>query len=74
MPILKYSCIECGKEFSKIFFSEQYAPTKCPVCASDNISVLGDTFKSDEALASRVLCASCSSCSDDSCGQTRASS
>lgn len=74
MPILKYVCVECGKEFSKIFFSLEHAPTKCPVCSSEHISELGDTFKTDQDLASRVLCMSCNSCSDDSCSHPRTSS
>ena len=74
MPILKYKCQECGKEFSKIFFSEDNAPTRCMVCGTDNIVEAGSTFESDDALTQRVLCASCDSCSDEGCGNVSTSS
>lgn len=74
MPILKYRCLDCGKEFSKIFFSEQNAPSACTVCQSANIVEDGNAFKYDEASVSRALCMSCDSCADDSCGHVRQSS
>ena len=37
MPILKYKCAGCGKEFAKIFFNPEDAPRHCPVCGDGNI-------------------------------------
>ena len=74
MPIMKYNCLDCGKEFSKIFFSDGHAPRSCTVCGSENIVGAGSTFKEDEALAKRVLCASCDSCSDSNASPVRPSS
>lgn len=74
MPILKYRCLDCGKEFSKIFFSDDNAPTCCTVCGTSNIVESGPTFKTDNALAEKVLCMSCDTCSDEGCGNVRPSS
>ena len=74
MPIMKYRCQDCGKEFSKIFFSEDQVPKNCPVCGAPNIEEAGHTFKVDNDLAKSVLCVSCESCSDESCGSVRSSS
>ncbi len=74
MPISKYRCADCGKEFSKIYFNDHDAPSKCMVCGSSNIFECGPAFKTDESQASRGLCVSCDSCSDDSCGHVRVSS
>ncbi len=73
MPITKYRCLDCGKEFSKIYFSLENAPTKCTVCGASNIVEAGPTFRDDSELAERILCMSCDSCSDDDCGSVRSS-
>ncbi|MGD9819507.1 MAG: zinc ribbon domain-containing protein, partial [Desulfomonilaceae bacterium] len=51
MPITKYRCLDCGKEFSKIYFSLDHAPTKCTVCGASNIVEAGPTFRDDGELA-----------------------
>jgi putative FmdB family regulatory protein len=67
MPILNYRCEECGKEFSKIFFNQEYAPRNCPVCGNEHISEVGPAFDADEQSAARSFGVSCAGCEDDSC-------
>lgn len=64
MPIINYKCKECGKEFSKIFFTAENAPRQCPVCGASNPEELGPTFQADEQTARRVMGVSCESCVD----------
>jgi putative FmdB family regulatory protein len=68
MPILNYRCEECGKEFSKIFFNQEYAPRKCPVCGTEHLSEVGPAFEADERSTARTFGVSCAGCGDDSCG------
>ena len=74
MPIKSYKCRECGKEFSKIFFTAENAPRECPVCGASSPDDLGQTFLVDEQTAHRVLSGSCETCGDgDCCGSTESS-
>ncbi len=69
MPILKYSCEDCGKEFAKIIVNNDHVPKSCPVCESASIVDLGAAFNVDMDQAQRALCMSCDSCGDEqSCG------
>lgn len=71
MPITKYECGDCGKEFAKIFFEASEAPDKCPVCGAANIRELGEAFTYDAGMLNRVIGADCGSCGggdDDGCG------
>jgi putative FmdB family regulatory protein len=69
MPILKYRCGDCGKEFAKIIVNEQYVPFECPVCGSKELAENGAAFNVDPAQMERALCMSCDSCEDESsCG------
>jgi len=71
MPIKSYKCRQCGKEFSKIFFTAENAPRECPVCRGSNPEDLGSTFQADEQTAQRVMSGSCEACADaDCCGST----
>lgn len=64
MPIIRYKCRECGKEFSKIFFTTENAPRECPVCRATNLDELGPTFQADDQTAQRVMGVSCETCAD----------
>jgi len=65
MPINRYKCRECGKEFSKIFFTAENAPRDCPVCRATNLDELGPAFQADEQMARRVMGVSCETCADE---------
>lgn len=68
MPILKYNCTHCGKEFAKIFLNPEDAPRKCPVCGTEHLVELGDAFSYDEKSLNRYACVSCETCGgDDPC-------
>lgn len=66
MPILKYKCSKCGKEFSKIFVDPSNAPKHCPVCGHGHPEEIGPAFDVEGKSLDRSLCLSCESCSDDS--------
>jgi putative FmdB family regulatory protein len=70
MPILKYKCVECGKEFAKIMFSLDDAPKGCPVCGAESPLEAGQAFSDAEGLAARRLCTSCDTCEVTGCGPT----
>jgi len=79
MPLLRYRCNSCGKEFAKIFFTPENAPRQCPVCHADNPEELGEAFEYDQDMMRRVLCTSCESCEScesdgGSCSATTSSS
>lgn len=67
MPILKFHCNDCEKEFAKIFFSPEQAPKTCTVCGSENIREQGAAFHADAQTAARSLGASCDP-TGESCG------
>ncbi len=67
MPVLKYKCNDCGKEFAKIFFSVPNAPRACPVCHAENIEEIGPAFTVDQDRLRRALCVSCETCETGSC-------
>jgi putative FmdB family regulatory protein len=56
MPILKYKCDDCGKEFAKIFFKPEDAPRDCPVCGERNIKEIGAAFDYDRKSMDRLMC------------------
>jgi putative FmdB family regulatory protein len=64
MPIPKYRCRECGKEFAKIFINPENAPKQCPVCFAIEPEYLGPAFESDLSQLQRLSCASCDSCGE----------
>jgi putative FmdB family regulatory protein len=69
MPILRYQCERCGKEFAKIIVDPEHAPKNCPVCESARITEMGPAFQTDPEQMKRALCMSCDSCEDEqSCG------
>ena len=75
MPILKYKCRDCGKEFAKIFFKAEDAPGQCPVCRAEDPIELGAAFDYDGKSLERLMCDSCDSCADDgSCAVSESSS
>ena len=65
MPILNYKCRDCGKQFAKIFFTEQGAPRECPVFRSAEIEELGPAFNPDRRSLERLMCVSCETCGDE---------
>ena len=69
MPILKYRCSGCGKEFAKIVFYPENSPRSCPVCGTGAPEELGDAFEADEYALKRPACVSCDNCGDEgACG------
>ena len=69
MPISRYKCRKCGKEFAKIYFNLEDAPQKCPVCDAPSLEELGAAFHPDARQMERALCVSCDSCAEEgSCG------
>ena len=74
MPIVKYRCTDCDKEFAKIFVTPEKAPSECPVCGSGNLQDMGQAFQVDIGSFQRLSCSSCDTCGDDvsyrSCGST----
>jgi putative FmdB family regulatory protein len=65
MPIMKYTCRSCGKEFAKIFFSPENAPKRCPVCGGDNVQEKGPAFDAGARPLSSLICTSCEGCDHD---------
>lgn len=69
MPILKYRCNSCGKEFPKILVDPAQAPSGCPVCGAVEIEELGAAFNAENVSLERLLCQSCDSCGvEGGCG------
>jgi putative FmdB family regulatory protein len=69
MPIMKYRCDGCGKEFAKIFFTVGAAPQNCPVCGAPEIAQLGAAFPEETGATKRPLCMTCEDgCEGGSCG------
>lgn len=69
MPILKYRCNTCGKEFPKIVTSPEKKPKKCFVCGADTVEEIGEAFTDNAGTFERFFCQSCDSCSEEhTCG------
>jgi len=69
MPVLKYVCHTCGKEFPKIVTSPDKVPTKCIVCGAETLEEIGEAFPNNAVTLDRFFCNSCDSCTEDqSCG------
>ncbi|MDQ7785355.1 MAG: zinc ribbon domain-containing protein [Desulfomonilaceae bacterium] len=66
MPITKYRCADCGKEFAKILLKTEDAPSKCPVCGATELEDFGAAFDPDARLIERLSCFSCDSCGEQS--------
>jgi putative FmdB family regulatory protein len=74
MPILKYKCVGCGKEFAKIFFNPEDAPRHCPVCGEGNLEETGSAFDYEQKSLDRLMCMSCETCEgEDSCSAVTSS-
>lgn len=67
MPILKFRCTDCGKEFAKILMEESQVPSRCPVCGAADPEELGPAFNLERASLARYGCTSCDTCGGDSC-------
>ena len=67
MPIMKFRCGDCGKEFAKIYFSSQHAPKACTLCGAENLEELGPAFPVEEAVSQRPMCMTCDACEDSMC-------
>lgn len=65
MPVLKYRCNHCGKEFAKIFLTPETAPRECPVCRAPKPEALGPAFHYDAQMIKRAVCTSCDACETD---------
>jgi putative FmdB family regulatory protein len=65
MPISKFKCGDCGKEFAKIHTGAADETIKCPVCRSENTSELGAAFEPSGARLPGFSCDdSCDTCAD----------
>ena len=64
MPILKFQCGDCGKEFAKIFFDPGDAPRTCPVCGATGLREAGEAFEYDAESLERPACVSCEACEE----------
>ena len=64
MPIPKYKCRECGKEFAKILTSVDNTPKHCPVCGASEPEEIGPAFEYNASTLQRLSCASCDACGD----------
>lgn len=64
MPIPRYKCRECGKEFAKILINLENTPKHCPVCGASEPEELGPAFEYDVAAFQRLSCASCDACEE----------
>ncbi|MFH0821212.1 MAG: hypothetical protein V2B18_00545 [Pseudomonadota bacterium] len=62
MPIPKFNCRSCGKEFAKIVVKPEYMPRNCPVCGSEDIVGDSEAFISNGRYADMGSCLSCESC------------
>lgn len=65
MPILKYLCHSCGKEFPKIVITPDKAPEKCIVCGAETVEEIGEAFATTAGAVERFFCQSCDTCSGD---------
>lgn len=74
MPILKFKCEDCGKEFAKILMDENQAPGQCPVCGAENLKEKGPAFIMERTSLARYGCTSCDTCGGDSCHTVASSS
>lgn len=68
MPIVNYRCGSCGKEFAKLFFSDDNRPKECPVCKAADLTDLGLAFPEYDESAERFMSVSCEGCGDELCG------
>lgn len=69
MPILKFRCRTCEKEFPKIFLKPEQAPRTCPVCGADDIVIIGPAFEETDDRRKRALCMTCDSCGEYGCAR-----
>jgi putative FmdB family regulatory protein len=67
MPILKFRCRDCGKEFAKIIVKAEQAPRSCPVCGAEDLAVAGPAFEGAEEMTRRPMCMTCDSCGEQAC-------
>lgn len=65
MPIPKYRCRECGKEFAKILVNLENAPRQCPVCRASELEEIGPAFEHNMSSQQRLSCASCDACGEE---------
>lgn len=65
MPISKFKCHECGKEFAKIFVDAKNAPQQCPVCGASEPEEMGPAFHVDKKQIERLSCTSCEGCAEE---------
>ncbi len=65
MPVLKFRCNDCGKEFAKILIKPEDTPKKCLVCGAADLAVIGPAFDYRNKDLERIFCVSCDSCEHD---------
>ncbi len=74
MPIPRFQCQECGKEFAKIIVNPNNRPQACPACGAGALREMGPAFPETDRRFADALCASCESCATESgscgCGDT----
>jgi putative FmdB family regulatory protein len=74
MPILKYRCTDCGKEFAKILLNPGAVPKECPVCGAGGLEESGEAFEARGGSGQRAQCTSCEECSVEGCAPVSISS
>jgi putative FmdB family regulatory protein len=69
MPILKFRCAGCSKEWAKIMMDPQDAPRNCPVCGSANLEEIGPAFSYEGKSLERLMSVNCGTCGEEGfCG------
>jgi putative FmdB family regulatory protein len=67
MPISKFRCSKCAKDFAKIFFRPEDAPGRCPVCGAPDPIEVGPAFSYEGKSLDRLMSVACGTCGEEHC-------
>lgn len=56
MPLIEYTCLDCGSRFEKLQKADAAGQTECPMCGSANVKRELSTFSSAGSSSSAAGC------------------
>lgn len=74
MPILKFRCRSCSKEWAKIIANPEDSPRQCPVCGEAGPEEMGPAFSYEGKSLERLMSVTCGTCGEEGfCGPSPSS-